>query len=166
MNITWAWRSFEELSTVDLHAILKLRQDVFIVEQKCSYADIDEADLQALHLLGTDADGDLVAYLRLFPPGVRCEEASIGRVVTAGSVRGKGLGHALMEQAVSRASGGYSGSSIRVNAQSHLVDFYEAHGFIVTGDSYVVDDILHQDLVRERTSVLDGRAPSKPRSST
>jgi len=62
MNTSWTIVPFEELSVRDLHAVLKLRVDVFVVEQTCPYAEVDGQDPQATHVLGKDDAGTLIAY--------------------------------------------------------------------------------------------------------
>ena len=88
----WRWMRFVELSRDELYEILKLRQDVFILEQQCIYPELDGLDQASLHLYGGDEGGRLAAYCRVVPPGAKYEEPSIGRVVTAASVRGNGRG--------------------------------------------------------------------------
>ena len=106
-TLTWQWLRFDQLTTSQLYALLRLRSEVFVVEQNCVFLDMDGLDDQAMHLLGvrvatpTAANTpELVAYARCFPAGVAFEEASIGRVVTKPSARGGGLGHLLMAEAV------------------------------------------------------------------
>src|SRR5256885_8248711 len=105
-NIDWQWARFNELSLSDLYAVVRLREGVFIVEQNCPYPDSDGRDPLAWHLLGwrDGQDGkELVAYARIFEPGIRYHEASIGRIVTGPTVRGTGLGKQLMLEALQRA---------------------------------------------------------------
>ena len=84
-------KPFAELSSEQLYALLKLRSEVFVVEQDCIYLDLDDRDQQAWHVLGLQ-DDSLVCYARLLPPGSRFPEPSIGRVVSAASVRRFGYG--------------------------------------------------------------------------
>src|SRR6476661_217519 len=98
-DINWTTSAFEELTNEDLYAILKLRCDVFVVEQNCPYPELDDKDQQSYHMAGKK-DGQLVAYARLIPPGISYQEASIGRVVTAPQARGAGSGRQLMENAI------------------------------------------------------------------
>src|SRR6202166_1970673 len=101
----WQWSRFSELTTADLYAVVRLREADFIVEQNCPYPDADERDPNAWHLLGWEERSSgrgLVAYARIFEPGVRYDEGSIGRVVTAPDVRGTGKGRALMDEALRR----------------------------------------------------------------
>jgi ElaA protein len=136
---------FAELSTGVLYGILKLRSDVFVVEQECAYPDIDGRDVEpdALHLW-SEADGEIAAYLRVLngpPDGV----SRIGRVVTAPSARGQGLAAALMHRALAATVG-----PVVLDAQSYLVDWYRAFGFHVIGDEFLDDGIPHTPMRLER----------------
>ncbi len=95
--LTWRFVTFDALTTAELYELLQLRSEVFVVEQACIFQDMDGADVQAMHLLGTDG-GRLVAYARCFAAGVKFTEASMGRVITRGSLRSGGVGHALVQQ--------------------------------------------------------------------
>lgn len=142
--IQWRWKAFRELSLDELYEALKLRQDVFAIEQKCYYNDLDDFDQPSLHLFGRDAGGALVAYLRVLPPGARYEEPSIGRVVTSMAVRGTGTGKALMLEGIRKARETYPGRAIRIAAQHRLQGFYARLGFVPEGDPYKEDDgIVH-----------------------
>ena len=99
-GIEWRYLAFDALSVSELYAVLQLRSEVFVVEQACVFQDMDGADTQAMHLVGT-LQGVLVAYARCFAAGEKFAEASIGRIVTHSSVRGSGAGHALVEKAIS-----------------------------------------------------------------
>ncbi len=121
-----AWRAFDALSPRDLHDLLRLRADVFVVEQACVFAEIDGRDPDALHLLARmpGCDG-LAATLRLFPPK-RGARASIGRVATAASARGLGLGRAMMVEGVAEARRRFGGTPVEIGAQARLEAFYAA----------------------------------------
>jgi ElaA protein len=131
---------------------MEARQRVFIVEQRCAYLDADGSDHLALHLLGWRSTPDgliLSAYARLFPPGVKFKEASIGRVLTHPAVRGSGLGRAVMAEALQRIADAEWGPSIRLAAQMYLESFYEEFGFRRVTDPYLEDDIWHVDMIRD-----------------
>ena len=145
--VEWRVFAFHELRPADLHDALRLRQDVFVVEQDCAFGEIDGRDPQALHLLGR-LEGRLVAYARVFAPAPESPEASIGRVVTDRAVRGSGLGRPLMREAMRVVERVAPGASIRLAAQAHLEPFYASLGFERTGEPYWEDGILHQDMVR------------------
>jgi len=141
-------RHFDALSPLELYALLRLRQEVFVIEQHCPYLDADGVDPQCWHLLGRDGAGALHAYLRLVPPGIKYAEPSIGRVISSGVVRGSGAGRALMAAGVSHASRVFPGQGIRISAQARLRRFYEDFGFVAEGAEYLEDDIPHVEMFR------------------
>ncbi len=143
----WQFKSFDALTKAELYAVLQLRADVFVVEQKCVFRDMDGADNRAMHLLGQQGN-QLVAYARCFQAGVTFAEASIGRVLAHCSVRGTGVGHALMRQAIDRLQQHWGRQPVRIGAQAHLKSFYTQHGFVDTGEPYVEDGIDHLEMLR------------------
>jgi ElaA protein len=149
-TLSWQLARFRNLDVDALYDLLALRADVFVVEQRCAYADLDGKDRHpdAQHLLARDTDGALVAYLRMLPPGVSFDEASFGRVVTAPSQRGRGLGDALVTEALKHMARIWPGIDIRIGAQAHLVGYYGKHGFVIASDEYLEDDIPHRDMLR------------------
>lgn len=146
--IEWKLLAFDALSPRELHALLQLRTEVFVVEQNCVFQDIDGADPQALHLLGR-RDGELLAYARCFAPGIKFAEASIGRVIVRKGARGQDLGHVLIEQAVSAVNRLWGPQAIRIGAQVHLEKYYNTHGFVTLGEPYVEDGIPHLAMIRQ-----------------
>lgn len=150
--IEWQWSSFEELSTLELYEIMKFRQAVFVVEQKCAYQDVDDLDKMAWHLIGSKPGSEgrqVVAYLRVVYPGEKFSEPSIGRVLTVSSSRGTGLGKELISEALKRLSIQYSSAPIRISAQAYLKDFYAAFGFKAVSDVYDEDGIPHIEMLRD-----------------
>jgi ElaA protein len=147
----WQWSAFSELTPEDLYAVVRLREAVFIVEQNCPYPDADGRDPNAWHLLGWvqgSTRRSLVAYARIFAPGVRYDEGSIGRVVTAPEVRGTGVGKALMAEALRRIESLAPGQPIKIAAQRRLEDFYLRLGFRIVSAPYEEDGIIHVDMLR------------------
>jgi ElaA protein len=126
----------------------RLRVAVFIVEQDCVFQDVDGADPKCWHLLGYSGD-DVVAYSRLVPAGVKFDEPSIGRVITAPSVRRTGMGRVLMAEAMSRAAKLWPGEPIRIGAQAHLERFYGEFGFDKASEPYDEDGILHIEMLHK-----------------
>lgn len=146
-NDRWCFRRFHELTLAELYALLKLRQDVFIVEQQCYYEDLDDIDQKALHILALDEDRALVGYARILAPGVIYTEASIGRIIVAETARGSGLGGELVRRAIEYCLDTYAGSGVRIAAQAHLQSFYQRHGFETVSEPRDVDGILHVEMV-------------------
>lgn len=144
MTTEWICKHHTDLGKEQLYAVLKLRCEVFIVEQKCAYLDIDGQDLESdtLHLMGWQND-QLVAYARLLDPDSQGGDVVIGRVVVAQSVREQKLGHALIDQALRQAEENWPDQPVFLSAQAHLQAFYVKHGFTVAGEQYLEDDIPH-----------------------
>jgi ElaA protein len=145
--MNWQWRRFAELGVDNLYDALQLRSRVFVLEQG-PYLDADGIDRQSWHLLGRDAAGALVAYLRLVDPGVKYAEPSIGRVVTAAEVRGKGLGRALMTEGMAGCARHWPQRALRISAQARLERFYNGFGFVRVGADYLEDNIAHVEMLR------------------
>lgn len=146
--IRWQWHTYQQLPTDLLYAILRLRQEVFSVEQSCAYLDLDGRDQYSLHLTAYDADGNLVAYLRLVEPGKRFPEPSIGRVVTSEKVRRSGVGKVLMAEGLRKAAEMYPGQPNRISAQQYLERFYNNFGYVRAGEVYDEDGIPHVEMLR------------------
>ena len=148
----WTWKSFPELTLDELYALLALRQEVFVVEQRSIYQDVDGLDGGSLHLLGhEDAEGGpyLAAYLRILPPDLKFPGASsLGRVVTSPKARGRGLGREIVERGLAQLDARYPEAPVRISAQHYLQRFYEDFGFHAEGDVYDEDGIPHIDMLR------------------
>lgn len=142
MNIDWLCKTFDDLLPNELYKILRLRSDVFVVEQNCVFLDADNKDQDCLHLMGFNSN-ELVAYTRLVPPCYIYDEASIGRVVTAKTVRGKGTGFELMEKSIELCRNKFNINIIKIGAQYYLKKFYESFGFKQISDIYLEDGIEH-----------------------
>lgn len=138
-------KTFGELTNSELYAILKLRVDVFVVEQKCAYADLDGCDEAALHVFFTD-DAGVAAYLRVLPVGEHYDDAAmIGRVIAAR--RGVGLGAAILSAGIETVRSRLGASRIRIEAQSYAQGFYEKSGFVRCSDEFDEDGIPHVEMV-------------------
>jgi|SRR5688572_10654164 ElaA protein len=144
--ITWSLKKFDELTPAELYAILRLRTEVFVVEQNCVFQDMDNKDQQCWHLMGWN--GDLIAYTRLVPAGISYEYPSIGRVVTSPSVRGSGMGKLVMEKSIEELTGLFGRSVIRIGAQLYLKEFYRSFGFEQSSEVYDEDGIDHIEMTR------------------
>ena len=121
-SFTWTLQTFDNLTNKQLYAILKLRCEVFIVEQACNYQDIDGKDLKSFHLCGWDGD-ELVAYARLLPAGVSFNEVSIGRVLSSPAYRRQGAGIGLMQNAIAHCYEKFGKQPIRIGAQLYPVSY-------------------------------------------
>ena len=137
----------QEVSATDLYQILKLRQDVFIVEQNCIYEDIDDLDPNSEHVFLKN-DGKIIAYSRIVPAGMKFEYPSIGRIVINKSHRGKGFGKEIVQKSLNILSE-RKVKVVLIEAQSHLQRFYETLGFKKISDSYPVDGISHIKMTYE-----------------
>ena len=146
-SLRWTCQTFPQLSADELYAILRLRAEVFVVEQDCVYQDVDNNDQQALHLLGRHA-AELACYARLLSPGLKYTGASIGRVVTAPAARGTGLGRELMVQALGQCEQRWPDAEVTISAQHHLAKFYASLGFETVSEPYMEDGIPHIAMTR------------------
>ncbi|WP_321278593.1 GNAT family N-acetyltransferase [Vibrio sp.] len=146
----WITLPFSQLTTLQLYELMRLRVDVFVVEQTCPYPELDGKDTLngVYHLLGYN-DDELVACARLLPAGTTYDNVSIGRVVTKKTARGGGLGHKLLEEALTQCEALWPEQTIDIGAQEHLIEYYSRHGFDVISDSYLEDGIPHVDMRRE-----------------
>jgi ElaA protein len=147
MEIQWQIKSFDDLTVNELYDILRLRSAIFVVEQNCVYLDLDGKDKLALHLFG-EFEGKIVAYSRLFKPGITFDNASIGRVVVDANFRDRKWGHELMREAIAGIKNHFGESKITIGAQLYLKKFYESHGFIQISNMYLEDDIPHIEMKR------------------
>lgn len=145
MSETLRWRRFAELSGLEVHDLLRLRQDIFVVEQACAFHEIDGLDPGAEHLLAF-RDGVLSGCLRLIAHDTFVR---IGRIVVGAGARGTGLGHRLMVEALKRCRTGHPNRPILLSAQAHLQSFYAGHGFIAASATYLEDGIPHVDMRRD-----------------
>ena len=143
-----------DLTRDALHAILRLRIDVFVVEQNCPYSELDGKDLKSIHVYAFKSDDDMTsgdaaaATVRICAPGLSYSEPSIGRVATRSDCRGGGLGIEIMNRAIAECDTQYPGLGIRISAQCYLEKFYTDLGFESTGETYLEDDIPHIQMFR------------------
>ncbi len=142
----WIWKSFSELTTAELYEIIRLRERVFAIEQKCVYLDCDNQDQKAMHLMGWQ-NGQLASYLRAFGPGIKYAESAFGRVVTAPEFRGSGNGRKIVAEGISQIQREFGSPAIRISAQAYLERFYSDFGFVRVGEEYLEDDIPHIEML-------------------
>ncbi len=152
----YIFKHFSELTLSELYALLAVRQAVFIVEQNCPYQDADGYDDKAHHLWivlpsATDTTS-IAAYLRIFAPGIKYAEASLGRIISTAQVRGTGMGRALVDEGIRRCQVLYPHAAIRIGAQMYLEAFYQSFGFTTVSDPYMEDGIPHIEMILEMSS--------------
>lgn len=144
----WLCLKFSELSTIQLYQLLKLRVDVFVVEQNCAYPELDDKDhhSEVYHLLGYQ-DNHLVACARLLAPGISYPQVSLGRIATSQAHRKQGLGKQLLSTALQQCEVYWPQSDIQIGAQVYLIHFYQSFGFKRHSPDYLEDDIAHLDML-------------------
>lgn len=142
-------KRFDELTVHELYAILKLRVNVFVVEQECVYPELDGKDLRALHVW-LEEDGEILAYLRVLEPGVSHADASIGRVIAAR--RRCGLGSRIVAVGIDVAKKELGANAIRIEAQTYARGLYEKLGFQQTSEEFLEDGIPHIEMLLEMKS--------------
>ncbi|HMU68852.1 MAG TPA: GNAT family N-acetyltransferase [Chitinophagales bacterium] len=147
-QLFWKIKSFHQLNISELYGILRLRQEVFAVEQNCVYLDVDGKDQFCDHLFGVDDAGRVIACCRIVQPGTSYPEVSIGRVATHPEHRGAGYGKQVMDKAISFIEDRYGKVPVRIEAQYYLEKFYIDYGFEAVGDVYLLDGIEHREMVR------------------
>lgn len=148
MNLQWRWHAWAALDPDTLYAFLKLRSDIFVVEQNCAFSDMDGLDPACEHLCGVDAAGAVRAYLRLLPPGLKGPQPAVGRLVVERQARGAGLARAAMAEGIARAQERWPGQPIFLSGQQHLEAFYTSLGFRSVSAPYLEDGIPHVDMLR------------------
>ena len=134
--------TYQQLSKEKLYQIIKLRLEVFVIEQNCIYQDLDNKDQKAIHLVGEE-DGKLIAYTRLFKKGDYFENASIGRVIVKKESRKKDYGKTIMQKSIEELKNEHNEENIEISAQKYLIKFYLDLGFKKIGEEYLEDNIPH-----------------------
>ncbi len=148
--MNWKFKKFDELTTNELYEILKLRAEVFVVEQDCPYQDLDDKDKWAYHLFLEDDDGStVIAVLRILPENIAYEDMAIGRVIVKKSHRGQGLSKVMMQKAISFIIDDLGKKRIKLSGQAYLREFYEDLGFKRVSDIYLEDGIDHYEFLYE-----------------
>lgn len=146
-SFDYCWKPFDALTPLEVYAILAARSDVFVVEQKCVYADVDGLDIGAWHLMALSGDA-LAGYLRVLLPhendvALNDTDLRIGRVLTTRAFRGKGVGQHMLERTLTHIADQWPGRAVRLHAQAHLQRFYGAFGFEAISEVHDEDDIPH-----------------------
>lgn len=154
-NFKYLIKPFNELTTIELYEMMKLRQEVFIVEQDCAYLDADGLDQKAVHVLGYH-DGNLISYARALPPSTSYEHySSVGRVIVKQDFRRRGLGEMVMHHALQFCLNTF-GVDVKISAQCYALSLYEKMGFESIGASYLEDGIPHQAMLYKRSNPNNG----------
>jgi ElaA protein len=143
---TWTCKTFDQLTPAELYDILRLRSEVFVVEQNCVFLDMDNKDQHCHHIIGRQ-DGNLVGYSRILRAGISYVESSIGRIVTSPAARSRGIGRELMVQSIRTLYDLYGITDIRIGAQYYLLSFYASFGFVQKGEIYLEDGIEHIEML-------------------
>jgi len=142
-------KTFQELTTLELYNILRLRSEVFVVEQDCVYQDIDNKDQKALHIIGFKNE-KISAYTRIFKPGDYFDLPSIGRVVVAQNEREHKYGYDIMQASIKAIKIHYNATEIKISAQCYLKKFYNNLQFKAVGDKYLEDGIPHIEMAYKK----------------
>jgi len=140
-------KTYQQLTKEELYEILRLRAEVFIVEQNCVYQDIDNKDQKAIHVLGYK-NNKIIAYTRIFKSGDYFKNASIGRVLVVESERNNQYGFTLMETSITLINKHFNEFIIEISAQEHLEKFYNTLEFTKFGNSYLEDGIPHIKMIK------------------
>lgn len=140
-------KSFSELTKEELYNILRLRSEVFIVEQNCAYQDIDHKDQFALHVF-LKKNNQIIAYTRIFKPNDYFEYSSIGRVVVLKKERASKIGSQIMSFSIKKIEEIFNETKIKISAQKYLISFYEKLGFKTIGEEYLEDGIPHIAMIK------------------
>ncbi|MFD2514966.1 GNAT family N-acetyltransferase [Pontibacter locisalis] len=147
MSLIKVCKDFNSLSPQEMYELLRLRSEVFVVEQNCVFLDLDNKDQECFHLL-LYKDDHLAAYARLVPPGVSYPLMSIGRIITSPATRGTGLGRVLVDMAIEECYKLFGQGPIKIGAQLYAKKFYESFGFTQTGEVYDEDGIDHIHMIK------------------
>lgn len=142
----WKIKRYKDLTIEELYSILKVRNEVFVVEQNCPYQDCDGKDKHAYHLFFED-NGDIIAYTRIMEKGISYDEVSIGRFLVQERYRGKGLAKEMLKRAINFIEESLNEKYIRISGQVYIKDFYKSFGFEEVSDIYLEDDIPHVEML-------------------
>ncbi len=149
MSLSFQILAFDELTTHQLYDYLRLRSEVFVVEQNCVYQDLDNLDQIAHHVLVYEFN-KLIGCARIIPAGQAYKEISIGRVIVAKEQRKKDIGIELMKFCIEHVNKNFGPQTIVLSAQAHLQEFYKKHNFVAYGEIYLEDGIPHVHMIRQK----------------
>lgn len=154
--MNWKTYRFDELTPEKLYEFLKLRVDVFVVEQNCPYPELDGLDQESVHLEYAE-NGRTLAYARLVPPGVKYDIPSIGRVIVHPEARNRGLARQLLHRCIDFIENEWKAEEIQLQGQVYLQEFYQSVGFQPVSDAYDEDGIPHVDMKRSNRQLQNGK---------
>jgi ElaA protein len=153
-HLEWTCKRFDQLNIDELYELIKFRLDIFVVEQRCAYSELDKKDRMAeTHHLVAYQNSQIIAYARLLPPKASYPESSIGRFAVITAQRRRGIGSTLMDKCLKQMSLLWPDHDIRVSAQVHLKEFYENFGFTRTSDEYLEDGIPHIEMLKNKPHI-------------
>ncbi|MDT0602463.1 GNAT family N-acetyltransferase [Thalassotalea castellviae] len=147
----WQVKTFKQLTLDELYDALKLRIDVFVVEQTCFYPDLDNLDRhpETRHIFLYSDQGEMIAYSRVLAKGVSYQtHPAIGRVIIAEQARGNGIAHQLIEKSLDVCAEFFPKQGVKISAQEHLEQFYNRHGFNKCSEMYLEDGIAHISMTK------------------
>ncbi|MFD1851795.1 GNAT family N-acetyltransferase [Oceanobacillus bengalensis] len=145
----WKIKKYQDLTNDELYQILKARVDVFVVEQNCTYPELDNYDQECMHYF-LIIDNEIAANVRILPKQVKFDEVSIGRVLVVEKFRKNGYARQIMQRAIDFVRDEWNENKIRIQAQVYLKDFYASLGFWQISEMYMEDGIPHIDMIWER----------------
>jgi len=149
MELRWELLEFASLSNLALYEAMRLRQEVFVVEQDCAYQDLDGLDQDSIHMLCWQ-ETRLLAYQRCLPPGLSYPESSLGRIIVSEAGRGQKLGRKLVQKGIDFNYKKWPLSDIKIGAQARLRVFYGDLGFVAQGEEYIEDGIAHIHMLHRK----------------
>jgi ElaA protein len=145
-------KKFNELTNLELYEILKIRSEIFVVEQNCVYNDLDEKDLEAIHFMIKE-NNKIISYLRVLKNGVSYDgTASFGRVLVVENFRNQGLARKIVKAGINYIINELKENKITIGAQEYLKSFYESLGFVGISEVYLEDGIPHLDMIYEKNN--------------
>ncbi len=147
MNLSWQFKYFTELTTVEFHDLIALRLNAFVMEQNAKYVDLDGKDKKCYHMICRDGFGNIVATARIIPAGISYHEVSIGRAVVASEIRGNQFGVELLNRCMIFIKEEFGDVPVRISAQKHLEKFYTRFGFESTTNEYEEAGIHHVEML-------------------
>ncbi|MBI2258829.1 MAG: GNAT family N-acetyltransferase [Flavobacteriia bacterium] len=142
-------KPFDQLTLIEFHELIQLRNEVFVIEQNCVYQELDGKDIFSFHLIGKDENDLTICTCRILPEGISYPEVSIGRFVVKKNVRGKGVAEQMMKNCLDFIEKNFNEKAIRISAQCYTEKFYQKFAFVSTNKTYLEDGIPHVEMIRK-----------------